>query len=162
MAEEKVYDDYKECVICFENLGKRNIMTFPCGHKCAHVTCFVKSIDATHSAVCPVCRWNLIEREEHLEDITNSLPTLRRSRRFPSVILDLLNRFYDIPHLGGIIIEGSVIDEQQSPEPLPRPRRQRSIQCQGIKVDGNRCKRKTKEENGYCYTHQDQYIQEIV
>jgi Family of unknown function (DUF5763) len=156
MTEEKKVYDYGECVACFEPLGTANTLIFPCFHKCLHVTCFVKSIDATGSAMCPICRLNILERE-------SSPTSLRRTARLiPTLIYDILNRIS--PRVEVIVNdEGGIIDIERPPEPVPvqRERRQRGVQCQGIRVDGNRCKRKTKEENGYCYTHQDQYVSVI-
>ena len=111
MTEEKKVFNYDECVICFEPLKTANTLIFPCFHRCCHVTCFLKSISSMHSAECPICRLNLIEREE----AECLVPALQRPRSFPTMLLvNMLNSFYEVNDFhvssdgGGIVIEGSI------------------------------------------------------
>lgn len=55
-----------ECCICFEEIGKTNNCTTPCGHSFC-LQCLMKSL--SRNGTCPMCRSTVIEEEEEEEDL---------------------------------------------------------------------------------------------
>ena len=49
-SESRIWNEEK-CCICLELLSNRDVVIFPCGHKCTHLTCFHKS----EIGKCPLC-----------------------------------------------------------------------------------------------------------
>lgn len=128
-----------ECVICLEPLESVNIIIFPCGHKCAHVTCFANSISNTGKFICPMCRFVVIPPP-------------------PPVSIDLLGgmRIISLIINGNNIAQTGDIPLLLDSDELQPHRRRISIQCQAINNNsGKRCKKKTLEESGYCYSHRN-------
>jgi hypothetical protein len=63
MTTEIVYDE-KVCCICTGILGNCDAIILPCGHKCAHASCFVSS----KMKKCPLCRKKVSEETDSEND----------------------------------------------------------------------------------------------
>ena len=54
-----------DCCICFEEIGKTNVTTTPCGHTFCF-SCLMKSMDVNNS--CPYCRASLRKEDDIIEE----------------------------------------------------------------------------------------------
>lgn len=155
------------CVICYEKITEIDTMTFPCKHLCSHVTCFVKSVIATGRFICPICRHNLVENlpEPPIQAIPMSVDIIEAGEVAGAVSL-IINGIRipigPIPHV--LELRGNMYDGDDLPPlediPLPPPspppvyhQRRISVQCRATTLSGRRCRKRTKEESGYCYSH---------
>lgn len=123
----------KDCIVCFEPLQVLDTIIFSCGHKCIHATCFAKSIIATGKAMCPLCRKMIVDESSAPLHIH---PLHAMMTRIFLVSMESLGNVELIP------------SEENDPLP-PHP----SVQCNGIRSNGERCKRRTRDLSGYCNVH---------
>lgn len=63
-TEMKMEQTQNDCCVCFEELGKTNITTTPCGHSFCF-SCIMKCMDVKNS--CPYCRTPLREESDIIE-----------------------------------------------------------------------------------------------
>jgi Ring finger domain/Family of unknown function (DUF5763) len=172
--EEKIFNS-DDCVICYERLRTINTMIFPCGHKCVHSTCFANSVVNTGKLICPICRFDLVTNSPPQPPPQSSSPPLPLAigviggMGIVSLMINGIRIPLPVSPSRGIF--GMEDDDElppleeipiQPPSPPPinniRERRTTSVQCQATTLGGQRCKKRTREQNGYCYSHRHIHV----